>query len=82
MATFKQINILKPGKLVIKKIIPIKDLVSMKICQSNAIMLSLHTKNKYDVLIESYKRFEIIRFILQVFEQEQLHKIKLISSKK
>lgn len=77
MVTYKGLNVLSPGSLSVKKSLNFSDIQEIGFCEQNAVMVSFHSKNKFDLLLESYKRFEMIRFILSIYGQVLKKKVNL-----
>lgn len=77
MVTYKGLNILSPGSLSVKRSLAFEDIQEVGFCEQNAVMVSFHSKNKFDLLLESYKRFEMVRFILSIYGQVLKKKVNL-----
>ena len=74
--------ILRTGKISIKYEVPIEDILALDFMKENAVLLIVRLKSKQDILIETYKRFEVIRFIHQACEESHIKKIRISDADK
>lgn len=73
----KHFVILRTGKITIRYEVPIEDIITLDFMKENAVLLIVRLRSKQDFLIETFKRFEVIRFILQACEESFIKKIRI-----
>lgn len=77
MITYDLLCILLPKNYAIKKMIKLEDITKVVISEDNAILMSLHTQSNFDILIDTFNRFQMVRFLLQACEVKGIKRIKL-----
>jgi len=51
---------------------PLKSIYKVTICESSAVLCAIHFKNDYDYLIETYKRPNMILYLMEAFKEMKL----------
>ena len=78
MITYEALYILIPLKLDIKQKIPLAQITQIGLSENHFLMFSIHTNCNFDVLLESFKRFEIIRFMYQACDVMNVKKFPML----
>jgi len=73
---------LRPGKLKIKYAIELESLKELSIPKQNEVILIVKLKSNEDIMIETFKRFEVVRFLHQLCEERGQKKISVTEAKK
>ena len=76
LITYQQLLVLSTGRLKIKFAFSIEDIAKLVLPKDSATLLSVSTQTA-SLVIESFKRFEVIRFLHQICGERGLSKISV-----